>query len=328
MGIFQDSFGRSFSYLRLSITDRCNFRCAYCLPDGYQAPPSPVEDELSVEEIRRLWAGFDKLGFRKVRLTGGEPAIRKDLVEIVRVLSSFPRLKTIALTTNGHNLDRLARPLRLAGLNALNVSLDSLDPEQFRQVTGSSRFSNVVRGIDAALEEGYESVKVNAVLLKGVTEHDVPRFMDWIKERPVSVRFIELMRTGRNSRLFEERHLGAGDLQLFLRKGGWKELPKAKDAGPALEYAHPDYKGKIGLIAPYSKDFCTGCNRLRVSSRARLKLCLFGEEDFSLKPYLAGDDYADQVARKIGELIYRKPESHYLKEGKYGNTWNLASIGG
>lgn len=327
MNHLEDSYGRRFKYLRLSVTDRCNFRCVYCLPDGYQ-PQAGSEPELSLEEIQRLCAGFDRLGFSKIRLTGGEPALRRDLVEIVSAVAALPNIETVALTTNGHNLERLAEPLRGAGLSAVNVSLDSLDPEVFRKITGSGRFENVFRGIDKALECGFRAVKVNAVLLRGLTDQEVPAFLEWVRTRPVSVRFIELMRTGRNVDLFRERHLGAGDVQFLLLKNGWKPVARKETEGPAVEYAHPDYAGRIGLIAPYSKEFCHGCNRLRVSSRGALRLCLFGDGDFGLRPSLAGDDYAESVAERVRELILRKPESHLLQEGKYGNTWNLASIGG
>lgn len=324
----QDTYGRTFRYLRLSVTDRCNFRCVYCLPNGYEAPSPSRAPELSPEEIHRLAAGFDMLGFTKIRLTGGEPTLRRDILEVVGALSGFPRLRTIAITTNGHNLEKLAAPLRRLGVGALNVSLDSLDPARFAALTGRPKLDAVLRGIEAALDCGFASVKVNAVLMKGLNEQDIPAFLDWVRTRPVSVRFIELMRTGRNSSLFQERHLGAGELQLFLRKNGWMEAARGPSAGPAVEYSHPGYAGRIGLIAPYSQDFCLTCNRLRVSSRGDLRLCLFGEEDYPLRPALAGPGYREEVAARVRAMLTRKPESHYLKEGKYGNTWNLASIGG
>ena len=240
----------------------------------------------------------------------------------------MPNLRILALSTNGHNLDRIARPLRRSGITALNISLDSLDSERFQRVTGSSRFDSVMKGIDIALEAGFESVKVNAVLLRDLTDVDVPRFFDWVKTRPISLRFIELMRTGRNLELFEQRFLSAGEIQLILRKRGWTPVERGALAGPAMEYRHPSSLGSIGLIAPYAKEFCDTCNRLRVSSRGGLRLCLFGDQDYSLRQYLAEEGAPDLVASAVRSLMERKPASHYLKEGKYGNTWNLASIGG
>ncbi|MBK7844414.1 MAG: GTP 3',8-cyclase MoaA [Bdellovibrionales bacterium] len=323
-----DSFSRQFRYLRLSVTDICNFRCTYCLPDGYQKSHEIREDEMTVREIRNLCEGFNLLGFEKIRLTGGEPTLRKDLIEIVSAVSDLSNLKILALSTNGHNLDKLARPLREAGVNALNVSLDSLDPLRFRAVTGSGRFDSVMKGIESALESGYDSIKVNAVMLRGITELDISAFIEWVRTRPISVRFIELMRTGRNLELFEKRHFSGSELQLILDQSGWKAVERRSLAGPAVEFCHPDYLGRIGLIAPYSKDFCNTCNRLRVSSRGGLRLCLFGESDYSLRPYLNQDGSANLVAEAVRSVIQKKPSSHFLEQGKYGNTWNLASIGG
>lgn len=324
----EDSFSRQFRYLRLSVTDKCNFRCTYCLPNGYQAPNSPQKSEMSVQEIRALCEGFNLLGFEKIRLTGGEPTIRRDLLEIVRAVSDLDNVRTVALSTNGHNLDRLARPLREAGVTSLNISLDSLDPERFRAITGSGRFDSVMKGIESALESGFSSVKVNAVLLRDATDLDIPGFFEWVRERPISVRFIELMRTGKNVDLFEKRHMSCGEIQLILRKRGWAPKERNRLGGPAVEYGHPDYKGSIGLIAPYSQDFCQSCNRLRVSARGDLRLCLFGEEDYSLRQHLEKSNAPELVAAAVRSLIDRKPVSHFLQEGKYGNTWNLASIGG
>ncbi len=328
MQSFSDSFGRQFKYLRISVTDRCNFRCVYCLPNGYQRPSEPQEPELTAEEIFKLCSGFSRLGFEKIRLTGGEPTLRRDLVAIISAVSKLPGIRTVALTTNGHNLEQLAAPLKEAGLASVNVSLDSLDAGRFQAMTGSARFEAVIRGIDKAISVGFRSVKLNSVLMKGVAEIDFDGFVEWVRERPVTVRFIELMRTGKNADLFESHHLSAGDFQLRLLKGGWKPVSRLSDAGPALEFSHPEFLGKIGLIAPYSKDFCQSCNRLRVSCRGDLRLCLFGDENISLRPSLQQADYAEAVASKVAQAIQRKPEAHQLKEGKYGSTWNLASIGG
>ncbi|MCO5143785.1 MAG: GTP 3',8-cyclase MoaA [Oligoflexia bacterium] len=323
-----DSHGRSFRYLRLSVTDKCNFRCTYCLPDGYKSPEVAQDSELSVQEIKSICEGFSLLGFEKVRLTGGEPTIRKDLLGIVRSVAEIKKFQTIALSTNGHNLDRLAKPLREAGITAINVSLDSLDSSQFQSITGSKRFDSVRDGIETALDCGFASIKVNAVLLRDITDLEIPQFFEWVRTRPISVRFIELMKTGKNGNYFKKHHISCGEIQLELRKRGWKVKKRNDLGGPAVEYYHPDYKGTIGLIAPYSEDFCQTCNRLRVSARGNLRLCLFGEEDYSLRKHLIDRNSPVLVASAVRSLIERKPATHYLKEGKYGNTWNLASIGG
>jgi len=322
-----DSYSRKFVYLRLSITDRCNFRCVYCLPNGYQALPFQ-EEELSVKEIDRLMRGFAKLGVSKVRLTGGEPTLRKDIVEIADVIRTVPGIEKIAVTTNGYRLYELAEPLMSAGVNALNVSIDSLDRERFKNLAGTDRLEHVLRGLDRVLSLGFAQIKINSVLMRETAEGELDRFLDWVKFRPVTVRFIELMRTGKNTSLFESRHISGGIIQYRLLRSGWKQVPRKRDDGPATVYEHENYTGKIGIIAPYSKDFCTNCNRLRVTSRGALRLCLFGEKDESLRPYLQNDSDTEALQIRIRELLREKPISHQLHEGKYGNTWDLASIGG
>ncbi len=322
-----DGFDRKFVYLRLSVTDRCNFRCVYCLPDGYQGPTA-VEPELSIDEIRRLVSAFAVLGVQKVRLTGGEPTVRRDIVEVAAAVAAIPGIKNTAVTTNGYRLKELAQPLRKAGVTSLNISVDSLDPTRFREITGTDRFEPVMQGLERALELGYKSVKVNAVLLRGTNEDELSRFIAWVKDRPVSIRFIELMRTGKNAEFFEKKHFSGGEVQFELLKSGWKPVERNADDGPALVYVHPQYQGTMGVIAPYSKDFCKSCNRLRVTSRGALRLCLFGEKDASLRQFLSSDDLQDELVQELRNQVLRKPVSHFLHEGNYGNTWNFSAIGG
>lgn len=323
-----DSYGRRFVYLRLSVTDRCNFRCSYCLPQGYIAPKHFVEPELSIDEIRRLVVGFSTLGVWKLRLTGGEPTLRRDIVDIAQTISNTPGIKKLAITTNGYRLQELAAPLRAAGVKAVNVSVDSLVPETFAKTTGMDRLQRVLSGIDAAVSVGFESIKVNAVLLKDSDCNTVTDFMNWVEHRPISVRFIELMRTGKNADYFKAQHTSAGNVQLELLRAGWRQVERSFGDGPAVVYRHQRYAGSIGIIAPYSSDFCQTCNRLRVSARGTLRLCLFGDRDESLRPYLQNDGDRDVLIQKIRFLLIDKPISHKLQEGKYGNTANLASIGG
>lgn len=322
-----DSYQRKFVYLRLSVTDRCNFKCIYCLPNGYQASPDQ-DPELNHDEITRLVRAFSKLGIKKVRLTGGEPTVRRDIIEIAERVNAIPGIQKLAITTNGYRLFELAKPLRDAGVRALNVSIDSLDRESFHRLSGTDRLEHILKGVDRALGLGFSDVKVNSVLMKESTEHELGRFMTWIKDKPITVRFIELMRTGKNTEFFEQRHLSGGVIQFQLLSTGWKQKPRLSDDGPATVYEHPDSVGKIGIIAPYSKDFCSTCNRLRVTSRGALRLCLFGEKDESLRPYLQRDSDAGDLTDRILELLKEKPIAHQLHEGKYGNTWNLSGIGG
>jgi len=324
--VLQDPWGRSFRYLRLSLTDACNFRCAYCLPDGYRRQEG-TEDPLTPDEIQALVHGFASIGFEKVRLTGGEPTLRRDLVEIVGRVAVEPGIRKVALSTNGYRLRGLAEPLRRAGLTAVNVSVDTLDPEKFERITGRRLRAEILEGIDSAIEAGFDPIKINVVLLRGLNDGELPAFLEYARSRPVSVRFIELMRTGENALFFEGRHVPASEFRAELLRSGWRQRPRSSTDGPAVEFEHPEYFGRVGLIAPYSKDFCSTCNRLRVSSLGKLRLCLFGDGDYPLRPLLAPGRREEFVAA-IRSLIEGKPLSHLLHEGKYGNTAHLASIGG
>ncbi len=296
-----DRHGRSFPYLRLSLTEACNYRCGYCLPDGYQADGR--HKFLTLPEIERLVRGFAALGMSKIRLTGGEPSLRKDLPLIIAAVAALPGIRKIALTTNGCLLPRHVRVWRAAGLTALNVSLDSLDAKRFHAITGHDRFAEVTEGIDLALGLGFDAVKVNAVLLRDRNDDELPAWLDYLRERDMAVRFIELMRTGDNREYFERHHLRASVLQQQLLDAGWQLQARAADAGPALEYAHAGYRGRIGIIAPYSRDFCAGCNRLRVTARGDLRLCLFGDFGVPLRPLLQADADHDALVARIATQL-------------------------
>lgn len=326
MATLVDGFGRTFPYLRLSLTEACNYRCSYCLPDGYQADGRPAF--LALEEIQRLVRGFAAVGMRKIRLTGGEPSLRKDLPSIIAAVSATPGVQKIAITTNGCLLPRHVRLWREAGLTALNVSLDSLQPARFAAITGHDRFDEVSEGIEIAQTLGFDAVKLNAVLLRGLNDDELPAWMDYLRNRDVSVRFIELMRTGDNQAYFERHHYRAEALEQQLLDAGWAQQTRAADAGPAREFAHPDHRGRIGIIAPYSKDFCAGCNRLRVTARGDLRLCLFGDFGIPLRPLLQSDDDHDALVARIATQLGLKAAGHGLHQGNTGITPHLASIGG
>ena len=326
MASLVDRFGRSFPYLRLSLTEACNYRCSYCLPDGYHADGRPTF--LVPGEIRRLVRAFAALGMVKIRLTGGEPSVRRDLLEIIGTVAAVPGIRRIAITTNGTLLPRHVGAWREAGLTALNVSLDTLDPVRFRDLTGHDRFAEVTEGVEMALGLGFDSVKLNAVLLRGRNDDELPAWFDYLRGRDVAIRFIELMRTGDNRAFFERHHLRAETLEAQLVDAGWTLRPRAPDAGPAREYGHPDYRGRVGIIAPYSKDFCAGCNRLRVTARGDLRLCLFGDFGIGLRELLQSDDDFDALVARISTQLGLKAAGHGLHQGETGLTPHLASIGG
>ncbi|MGR6981412.1 GTP 3',8-cyclase MoaA [Testudinibacter sp. P27/CKL/0425] len=322
-----DRFQRQYDYLRLSITDVCNFKCNYCLPDGYQ-PQADRTSFLTVSEIRRLINAFAAMGTQKVRLTGGEPTLRKDFTQIIETVRANDGIKKIALTTNGYRMAKSVAEWQRAGLDAINVSVDSLDPKMFHQITGENLFHQVMSGIDKAFEIGYPQIKVNSVLMKGLNDKDFNAFLAWIKDRPIEMRFIELMQTGEMDQFFQHHHLSGSVLMQQLLQNGWELQNRALTDGPAKVFKHADYQGSIGLIMPYSKDFCADCNRLRVSATGQLHLCLFGEEGTDIRDLLQHDWQQAPLQARLFSALQQKREHHYLHQGDSGVRPHLASIGG
>jgi cyclic pyranopterin phosphate synthase len=321
----QDRFARRFTYLRLSLTESCNFRCDYCLPDGPDC--SSRKYEITLPEVRRLVTAFAKLGTTKIRLTGGEPCLRKDLTEIIATCKSVPGIEKVAITTNGYRMKRDLPAWRDAGLDAINVSIDSMDPSTFHLVTGQNKLPEIIEGIDQAVDMDFATVKVNTVLLKQYNGGELPEFLKFIKDRDVALRFIELMRTTDNTEYYQRHHVSGESIKQQLQSEGWSLTARDNNAGPAQEFTHPDYKGKMGLIMPYSKDFCDDCNRLRVSSLGQLFLCLFTEQHQDIRKYLQSDD-PEPLMKALQDNIMLKEATHGLHEGNSGATRHLAMIGG
>jgi GTP 3',8-cyclase len=323
----EDTHGRRFTYLRLSVTDACNFRCTYCLPNGYKKPLG-ASDPLTVNEITNLTQAFADLGTVKVRLTGGEPTLRTDLEEIARVVRGTEGIESVALSTNGFRLKKSARDFLSSGITKVNVSVDTLDRERFEKLTGRDQLPKILDGIDECLSLGFESVKLNAVLLADWSEQDLKQFQEFVRTRPVSVRFIELMPTAGNKSFFGQQHIKADHVRTLLMNQGWEAEERALHSGPAVEFGHPDYEGRIGLIAPYAKDFCTSCNRLRITSQGGLKLCLFGEKDHSLRPWLQDPSDREVLKMKVREFLGLKVPTHLLTLGETGNNHSFSAMGG
>lgn len=323
-----DAFERKFYYLRLSITDVCNFRCTYCLPDGYKPNGHANKSFLSLDEIRRVSRAFAELGTEKVRLTGGEPSLRRDFVDIISAVRENQSIRTLAVTTNGYRMARDIASWREAGLTAVNVSVDSLDARQFHAITGEDKLKQVMQGIDAAFDAGFEKVKVNTVLMRDVNDRSLNGFLNWIKTRPIQMRFIELMETGDGGDLFRKHHVSGEVIRDQLLALGWQRQERARSDGPAQVFRHPDYLGEVGLIMPYEKDFCASCNRLRVSAIGNLHLCLFGESGIPLRDLLAGDEHLDELKLRIQGGLRHKKQTHFLHDGNIGHTQNLSFIGG
>ncbi|HAS8382048.1 TPA: GTP 3',8-cyclase MoaA [Vibrio vulnificus] len=325
---FEDRFHRKFYYLRLSVTDVCNFKCTYCLPDGYQPSGQKNSSFLNLSEIRRVVKAFADCGTSKVRITGGEPSLRKDFTDIIHTVASTQGIKRVATTTNGYRMEKHIGEWKEAGLNQINVSVDSLDPRMFHQITGENKFHQVMSGIDRAFEVGFEQVKVNVVLMKDLNHNELPAFLHWIKHRPIQLRFIELMQTGEMDTLFQQHHVSGVAIRNHLIANGWLLKVKAANDGPAQVFVHPDYQGEIGLIMPYEKDFCASCNRLRVSAKGKLHLCLFGDRGVELRDLLQEDSQESALIERIQAELQTKSVSHFLNDGNTGMTPHLASIGG
>ena len=322
-----DAFQRAYYYLRLSITDQCNFRCNYCLPNGYQ-PEANKPSFLTLSEIVRVAEAFAAMGTEKIRLTGGEPTLRKDFITIAENVANVSGIRQLALTTNGYRMSKDVDAWQRAGITSINVSVDSLDPKMFHQITGINKFDEVMRGIERAFEIGYKKVKVNSVLMKNLNDHEFNQFLAWVKNRPIQMRFIELMQTGEIDSFFHHHHLSGEILVKKLLEQGWLLQQKAITDGPAKVFKHPDYMGEIGLIMPYEKNFCASCNRLRVSAKGKLHLCLFGEEGIELRDLLRSDDQQSILQARIFSALQGKREHHYLHQGDTGIRQHLASIGG
>ncbi|MEJ2044948.1 MAG: GTP 3',8-cyclase MoaA [Reinekea sp.] len=319
-----DTFGRRFYYLRLSVTDICNFRCTYCLPDGYKGRPE--DTFLSPAELEAAARGFIQMGTQKIRLTGGEPGLRKDLPEILERLSRIESLQTLAVTTNGYKLPQKIHQWVKSGLTQLNVSIDSLDAEKFHDITGHNRLEEVLEGVRIAQQLGIKT-KVNAVLMNGVND-DLKSVLKWLKQTPVTMRFIEVMETVDQQVFFRQHHISGESVKAQLLESGWQPVLRDITAGPAQEFWHPEYQGRIGLIMPYSKDFCDSCNRLRISSLGKLHLCLFAEQGIDVRPYLQPGVPVEALMDAVRTHLKDKAATHFLHEHNAGAMTNLSQIGG
>ena len=330
MNILKDSFGRKFPYIRLSISDVCNFKCGYCLPDGYKIDKSDNRTFINTEEIKRLARALSELGVSKIRLTGGEPTIRKDFFEIIKIIKENSGIKKTVITTNGYKLDKIANDIKNSGLDGINISIDSLDPKTFKKITGHDRLEEILRGIKNLQKLNFKNIKINAVLLKGIndTEQDFDSWAQFIKNNEIDFRYIELMQTGDNLDYFNKYHVPSKKFMDYLNNNNWIIQTFGKDAGPAKNYLNPKFKGKFGVIAPYSKDFCKSCNRLRITAKGDLRLCLFGNTGINIRHLMQKDNQIEELKDLILKQLNFKKESHYLEIGETGLTKNLSTTGG
>ena len=330
MQILKDSFGRTFPYIRLSITDVCNFKCGYCLPNGYQIDKSDNRKFLHLDEIVRLANALSELGVSKIRITGGEPTVRKDFFDIIKSINENSGIKKTVITTNGYHLDKIAHKIKESGLDGVNISIDSLNRETFRKITSHDRLDEILKGIKILQDLNFKNIKINAVLLKGIndSEDDFNQWSNFIEKNKIDFRYIELMQTGDNLDYFKKYHVPAKKFTNYLNKNDWIIQTFGRDAGPAKNYLNPKFKGKFGIIAPYSKDFCKTCNRLRITAKGDLRLCLFGNTGINIRHLMQKDEQLEELKDLILKQLNFKKESHHLELGETGLTKNLSTTGG
>lgn len=324
--MLSDSFGRRIEYLRLSVTDRCDFRCFYCLPRSHRDFETPNE-WLTVDEIERLVAQFSALGVKHVRLTGGEPLVRKELDEIVRRIAKLPGIEELSLSTNASHLSRFAESLSHAGVRRLNISLDTLNEHKFHEITGS-QLKPVLAGIERAQACGLSPIKINMVIMRGINDDEVEAMIEYCKERRLTLRFIETMPVGRGGQAAFEHYMPLSDVEARLRKRYRLGSAAMRGSGPARYFRIDDSDLVIGFITPQSQHFCDTCNRVRVSVTGDLHLCLGQEDKLALRPLLRQGATDETIQQAIRSAIARKPQRHNFNETPTAIIRPMSALGG
>lgn len=325
-----DLFGRAITYLRISVTDRCNLRCAYCLPEsGVKWMPDDLV--LTADEIVRVAQAAARLGIFKIRLTGGEPLVRPDVVAIVRRIKEIPGVTDLSLTTNGMLLEKLSKPLFDAGLDRVNISLDTLDPAKFKKVTRFGDFQKVWNGIMAAEAAGLKPIKLNAVVVGGLNEDEIPVMASLSIEHAWHVRFIELMPVaneqgwGNGLPTVSERYISVQKMHALLEPLKMQSLVIENEVGPERTFKIPESLGTVGFISPLGEHFCNKCNRLRLTADGWLRSCLLVDKEISLRNALKnGTDLESFISQAVSE----KPEGHKLKSHNCPEARHMSQIGG
>ncbi len=334
-----DAYNRPISYLRISVTDRCNLRCIYCMPEEGVAW-RPHDEVLRYEEIETIVRAAAELGINKVRLTGGEPLVRAGFVDLVRKIARVPGIDDLAMTTNGILLARYAEELAEAGLHRVNISLDTLDAERFRHITRCGDLADVLTGIEAARRAGLRPIKINTVVIRGMNDDDgstqspvVDLAAKTLEADWWNIRFIELMPVGNGELMnatWEEKVVTAQETRERIEEalGELEPVKMRIGSGPARYYRLPGAKGTIGFITPISEHFCYKCNRLRLTADGQLRPCLLSEQEIDLRTPLREGADADEIKALIVEGINRKPMRHHLKEHMLPEGRAMSEIGG
>ncbi|HSO19237.1 MAG TPA: GTP 3',8-cyclase MoaA [Desulfosarcina sp.] len=308
-----DAHGRVIDYLRLSVTDRCNLQCRYCTPMAGRRHLAR-RDVLTYEELLRLSRAAVSAGIRKIRITGGEPLVRKGIVDFCRQLSAIEGLQDVALTTNGILLKAMAAPLFEAGIRRINVSLDTLRPGRFQAITGCDRLADVLDGLEEAARVGFAPIKLNVVVLRGINDDEIPSIAELTLDHPCHVRFIELMPVAHWSRAsHRERFMPAEAMMRRIPALAAAQADATMNtAGPARMYRLPNARGRVGFIAPLSRHFCGRCNRLRTTVDGKIRSCLFSEEELEVKTALRSGASTFALIRILRQSVARKPRRHRL----------------
>ena len=324
-----DMFSRSISYLRISLTDHCNLRCQYCSPQEGQVKLTS-EELLSYEEILRVVRIAVSLGIEKVRLTGGEPLVRRDVLTFIKALAEIPGLNDIRLTTNGVLLADYAEALQEAGISKLNISLDTLRPERFQQITGVDAFARVWAGINKVRELGFSPIKLNIVALKGVNDDEFIDFARLTLTEPLQIRFIEFMPIGASALWDKKKYVSSqGIMELLKPLGKLEPVPARRMDGPARIFRLAEAVGSVGFISPISHHFCDRCNRLRLTSEGRLRSCLLSDQETDLKERLRNGATDEEIKELIIAAILNKPRGHTISTEGAGNCHGqMSRIGG
>ncbi|WP_088188090.1 GTP 3',8-cyclase MoaA [Desulfosporosinus sp. FKA] len=322
----QDQFQRQIDYLRISITDRCNLRCKYCMP-SQGVPWMPHEDILSFEEILRLMRLSTQLGFHRFRITGGEPLVRRGIIDFLRKAAQIPGIDDLMLTTNGILLSEAAFDLKAAGVRRVNISLDTMNPERFAEITRGGDVSKVIQGIFRSLEAGLKPVKVNVVVVRDFNTQELPTFLTLAKQYPIHIRFIELMPIGSSS----ERRSDFVPIQEMKELLGLKQYVPAKEilgGGPAEYFQLRDYKGNVGFISALSRHFCSTCNRIRLTPDGKLRPCLHNKLEIDLREALRNGSTDQELLDIFAQAVWCKPAEHHMNEEALQGQRIMSQIGG
>ena len=324
-----DPYKRKINYLRISVTDRCNLRCRYCMPEE-GIPLISHQDILTYEEILRIVRVFASQGISKVRLTGGEPLVRKGIVDFIARLSQIKEIKDLSLTTNGLLLKNLAEVLKQAGLKRVNISLDSLKRERFYQITRRDDFERVWKGIEEALKAGLAPIKINMVAIKGLNDDEIEDFARLTLRLPLTVRYIEYMPSGNGEEWKETDILTISQVQARLEKmGKLISIPSDRWGGPAKRFRFEGAPGEIGLIGAVSSHFCADCNRLRLTPDGKIRTCLFSDDEVDVKEIIRRGGSDEDLKARLLVALEAKPERHHINTHLFKKCQrNMSAIGG